>query len=75
MHPEVGSPQNDSLQDSYNGRLRIVLEQETSNFIDPSAIPHLPFCGIHDENSLEALLIKRNQFVVSDALNVTQKLS
>ena len=52
-----------------------MLDQETSNFIDPSAIPHLPFCGIHDESSLEALLIKRNQSVVSDALNLTQKLS
>ena len=52
-----------------------MLDQETSNFIDPSAIPHLPFCEIHDEDSLEALLIKRNQSVLSDALNVTQKLS
>ena len=65
----------DSLQAIYNGRLRKVLDQETSNFIDRSAIPHLPFCEIHDEDSLEALLIKWNQSVVSDALDVTQTLS
>lgn len=52
-----------------------MLDQETSNFIDNSALPHLPFCEIHDEDSLEALLIKWNQSVVSDALDVTQKLS
>ncbi len=65
----------DSLQAIYKGRLRKVLDQEINNFIDRSAIPHLPFCEIHDEDSLEALLIKWNQSVVSDALDVTQKLS
>ena len=63
----------DSLEAIYNGRLRKVLDKETSSFIDRSAIPYLPFCEIHDENSLEALLIKWNQSVVSDALDVTQK--
>ena len=64
----------DSLQAIYNGRLRKVLDQEISNFTDHSAVPHLPFCEIHDEDSLEALLIKWNQSVVSDALDVTQKV-
>lgn len=67
--------QFDPLQAIYNGRLRKVLDQETSNFIDNSAIPHLPFRDIHDEGSLEALLVKWNQSVVSDALDVTEKLS
>ena len=65
----------DSLQAIYDGYLRKALAQEIGNFTDHSKIPHLPFCEIHDEDSLEALLIKWNQSVVSDALNMTQDLS
>ena len=63
----------DSLEAIYNGRLRKLLNLEISNCIDRSTIPRLPFCEIHDEDSLETLLIKWNHSVVSDALRVTQK--
>ena len=55
--------------------MREVLDQEISKFIDRSAIPRIPFCEMHGENSLEVPLIKWDQSVFSDAPDVTQKLS
>ena len=64
-----------SLEAIYDGQLRDALARKPSNVLtDHSAIPHLPFCEIHDENSLEALLVRWNQSVVSDALKKTQDL-
>ncbi len=61
-----------SLEAIYGGQLREALARESIDFTDHSAIPRLPFREIHDGNSLEALLIKWNQSVVSDALKMTQ---
>ncbi|KAL8745419.1 MAG: hypothetical protein Q9190_002445 [Brigantiaea leucoxantha] len=49
------------------GLLKAVLEQHYS-FRDHSDVPGFPFRQIYDENSLEALLIKWNWSVVSEAL-------
>ena len=65
----------DSLQAIYNGYLRKVLVREIGDFIDRSATLNPPFCEIQDEDYLEALLIKWNQSVVSDAPDVTKELS
>lgn len=46
-------------------------DQETSNFIDLSAISHLPFCEVYSRHFSS----KWNQSVVSDAMDFTQKLS
>ena len=55
----------------YEGVLRAVLEHhfELRDFSD---IPQFPFCEIHDEDSLECLLVKWNHSIVSDALSTAQ---
>lgn len=66
----------DSLEAIFDGQLRETLARKPSSILtDHSTIPHLPFCEIHDESSLEALLVKWNQSVISDALEKTQDLS
>ncbi|CAD6578640.1 MAG: hypothetical protein ASARMPRED_008790 [Alectoria sarmentosa] len=62
----------DSLRSIYGGALHRVLTRE---FFcqDFSNIPLVPFCQVSDEDCLEALLIKWNQSVVSEALSVTQQ--
>ena len=41
-------------------------------FNEHPAIPDFPFCEIWDEDSLEALLIRSNQAIVGEALEVAQ---
>ena len=48
----------DPLQATYAGRLRKVRHWKISKFIARSTRPHLPFCGIHDEDYLKALITK-----------------
>ena len=61
----------DSLEKIYDGQLKEVLERQ---FLlkDFSAIPEYPFCEIHDENSLEILIAKWNQSMITDALSSAQ---
>ena len=60
-----------SLQAIYDGQLQEILNRR---FIlqEFSAIPQFPFREIHDEDSLESLLIKWNQSIVSHALSNAQ---
>ena len=62
----------DSLKAMYGGALQAILEQ---NFYlhDHSAIPQFPFCEVHDEDSLNSLLIRWTHSIVSDALATAQK--
>jgi hypothetical protein len=62
----------DSLQSIYGGALDRVLKRDFP-LKDFSAIPRIPFCEVFDENSLEALLTKWNQSVVSEALSAAQE--
>lgn len=55
----------------YNKDLSRLLERKF-DLQDFSAIPDFPFCKYFDENSLESLLIKWNQSVVSEALAKAQ---
>ena len=61
-----------SLKSMYGGALQSIL-QEKYELQDHSAIPEFPFCEIHDENSLETLIIKWNYSVVSGALAAGQQ--
>ena len=60
----------DALQSIYGGVLRQVLERQFA--LETFAIPEFPFCHIHDEDSLESLLVKWNQSVMSNALSTAQ---
>ena len=61
----------DALLLMYGGKFIEVLKQsfELHHF----TIPKVPFCQIHDENSLDSLLIKWNQSVTCTALSVAQQ--
>ena len=61
-----------SLRSMYGGALGRALGLEVS-CQEFSTIPQLPFCGIADEDSLEALLVKWNQSVVPEALSKGQE--
>ena len=60
-----------SLKSIYGGQLIGVLEQPFTlqNF---SAIPEFPFCEIHDEDSLECLIIKWSYSMMYEALSIAQ---
>lgn len=62
----------DTLQTSYGGVLQTALDQQPYNLPVHSGIAPFPFCEIHDEDSLNALLVKWNQSMVSDALVIAQ---
>ncbi|KAL6715420.1 hypothetical protein ACLMJK_006381 [Lecanora helva] len=61
----------EALLSIYGGKLRDVLGQsfELENF----HVPRVPFCQIHDENSLDSLIIKWNQSMTSKALTAAQR--
>ena len=61
----------DAMDVFFGGGLRKVLEQEF-DMQDFSGIPDFPFCKFFDENSLESLIIKWNQSIVSEALSKAQ---
>lgn len=61
----------DSLRSMYGGALHRVLKQEFS-CKDFSTIPRIPFREPSDEDSLETLLTKWNQSVISEALSKAQ---
>lgn len=61
----------ESLQAIDDGRLDAALRQR-QNFPNHSLLPPYPFLQIHDEDSLESLLIGWNYRVVSDALTAAQ---
>ena len=61
----------DSLQSVYGGALYRVLTREFS-YNDFSTIPRVPFRELSDEDSLDTLLTKWNQSVVSEALSLAQ---
>ena len=61
----------DSLRSIYGGALHRILEREFP-CRDFSIIPEVPFRHISDEDSLETLLTKWNQSVVSEALSIAQ---
>ena len=63
----------DTLTAIYNGDLHRVLQKEFS-LQDFTPVPIFPFCQYSDENSLESLLIKWNQSVVTEALEKSQGL-
>ena len=73
--PRVIEPWKDfnlaSLTSIYGGIFQNVVHQHF-DLIDFSRIPEFPFCQVADEDSLEALLIKWNQSVVSEALLASQ---
>ncbi|KAL8770399.1 MAG: hypothetical protein Q9209_003825 [Squamulea sp. 1 TL-2023] len=58
----------------HNGALQEELKRQ-HRLLEHPIIPKLPFRDVHDENSLEALLILWNWQVVSEALAATQKES
>ena len=60
-----------ALQSMYGGELRTVLERHFE-LRDFSGIPQFPFREMHDEDSLECLLVKWNHSIVSDALSTAQ---
>ena len=62
----------DTLNAFWDGDLGKALKED---FIlqDFSEIPTFPFCHYFDENSLESLLVKWNQSIVSEALAKAQK--
>lgn len=60
-----------SLKSMYGGQLQEVLARHF-DFQDFSAIPQFPFREIHDENSLECLIVKWNHSMISDALSTAQ---
>ena len=62
----------DTLRTSYEGVLQKALDQQYHNLTVHSGIAPFPFCEIHDEDSLDALLVKWNQSMVSDALAMAQ---
>ncbi len=61
-----------TLKAAADGKLHRVLKHRCS-LQDFSAIPHIPFCRIYDENSFDSLLVKWNHSVVSVALSEAQK--
>ena len=61
----------DSLDKIYDGQLKEVLECHFP-LRDFSAIPEYPFCEIHDESSLDVLIAKWNQSMITDALSSAQ---
>ena len=63
--------QPESLKSIYDGSLKRILDMSVQ-FPDSFHIPPFPFCEIHDEDSLESLLILWTQQIVSNALAVTQ---
>lgn len=60
----------DTLKSIYRGALHEVLECHFT--LDKFTVPELPFCQIHDEDSLVSLIVKWNQSVVSNALSAAQ---
>ena len=60
-----------TLKQTYAYALKLCLQTNSHPHSDTS-IPQYPFCEIHDEDSLESLLVKWTQSVVSDALAVYQ---
>ena len=62
----------DSLRSIYGGALHRVLKREFA-CKDFSTIPRVPFREVSDEDSLETLLTKWNQSVISEALSVAQQ--
>jgi hypothetical protein len=60
-----------SLKSIYGGQLQEVLTSHFA-FQDFSAIPQFPFREIHDENSLECLIVKWNHSMMADALSTAQ---
>ncbi|KAL9128408.1 MAG: hypothetical protein Q9217_002899 [Psora testacea] len=60
----------DALQSIYSGKLRQILDHTFD--LDDITIPEIPFCQIHDEDSLESLIIKWNQSITSTALSAAQ---
>ena len=62
----------ESLKSIYGGALWSILDRPC-RLPDYSVMPQFPFREIHDENSLESLLIKWTHSTVSDALDDAQK--
>ena len=60
-----------SLKSIYGGELHRILECPFT-FEDFSAIPRFPFREIHDEKSLESLIVKWNHSMIIDALSMAQ---
>lgn len=62
----------DSLKAMYGGALNAVLQHQSPPEGHPD-IPQFPFCDIHDENSLESLLVMWNQVVIVRGLTTAQE--
>jgi len=60
----------DALQSIYDGSLSEILGQPFE--LETFNIPQVPFCQIHDEDSLETLISKWNQSMISSALSAAQ---
>ena len=63
--------EHDALQSIHGGKLNGVLGQSFA--LDHFSIPRIPFCQIHDENSLDSLLIKWTQSVTCSALSAAHQ--
>ena len=59
-----------ALESIYGGALHDLLERSLA--LEDFTIPAIPFCQICDENSLDSLIVKWNQSVVSSALSASQ---
>lgn len=60
----------DALKSIYGGTLHELLDCQFA--LEEFTIPQQPFCQIHDENSLDSVVIKWNQSVISTALSAAQ---
>lgn len=61
----------EALQSIYDGKLSQTLGRQFQ--LQDISVPEMPFCQIHDEDSLETLLIKWTHSIISNALSAAQR--